>query len=100
MYPQVLLLIIALWRGGRGIAYSILGLSIIGAYIAADHYVLQLTEIFTGVTDGNVPCDASGISCAKMEFFRYGYVTIPMMSLSAFALNIIGSLVMLRWRAA
>jgi disulfide bond formation protein DsbB len=55
-------------------------LSGIGFPIAAYHMYLQLGG---GVI---VPCSAVGPSCSYVYFLQYGYVTIPTMSLTAFAL--------------
>ncbi len=101
MYPQVLLLAVALWKKDRHIALYILTLSIIGMGIAIDHYAEQVEAAFAAVgapeIDPLIPCDNSGVSCAKTEIhFTFGYITIPMMALTAFVLNMIGSLFMLR----
>lgn len=87
MYPQVLILVLAMWKkDSRAILYSLF-LSIVGVLIALYHYLLQL-----GVLK-SAPCSATGVSCDKVYSFYYGYITIPMMALSAFALIIIFSLV-------
>ncbi len=58
-------------------------LSIIGAPIAAYHTYLQ----FGGNT--LIPCSATGPGCEFVYFVEYGYVTIPTMALTAFALIIL-----------
>jgi len=55
-------------------------LSGIGFPIAAYHMYLQLGG------GAIVPCSAIGPSCSYVYFLQYGYVTIPTMSLTAFAL--------------
>ncbi len=57
-----------------------LALSAIGFPIAAYHMYLQ----FGG--GALVPCSAIGPSCQYVYFLTYGYITIPTMSLTAFAL--------------
>ena len=94
MYPQVILLAIALWRRDRGIVVSILVLSIIGILISIDHYHDQL-ELIWNPSTAAVPCDASGVSCAKTPTLKLGYITIPMMAMSAFGLNILASITVL-----
>lgn len=82
MYSQVILLGMALFKKDyKIISYSIV-LSIIGAIIAGYHYLLQL-----GVASG-LPCSAVGysVSCSQRFVMQYGYITIPMMALSAFVL--------------
>jgi disulfide bond formation protein DsbB len=103
MYPQVVLLAIALWKKDKGIAQYILVLSLIGMLIAADHYSDQVEAAWHPVPDANgvntllKPCDASGVSCAATQIkFAYGYITIPMMALTAFGLNVFGSFFLLR----
>lgn len=80
MYSQVFILGLALIKKDRAVAdYSII-LSIVGAIIAGYHYLLQR---------GAVPatsCSAVGysVSCAEKFVMQYGYITIPMMALTAF----------------
>ncbi len=95
MYPQVVLLTIALWRRDRGIAVSILALSLIGIVISIAHYHEQLQLIWHPDAVA-APCDSTGVSCAKTPTLKLGYITIPVMAMSAFALNIVGSLIVLR----
>lgn len=84
MYPQVLLLGIAWWKKDVGIGKYVLSLSIPGILLAIYHYYLQL--------GGNplVPCSTVGysVSCSQRFVLEYGYITIPMMALTAFALII------------
>lgn len=92
MYPQVLLLVLALWKKDRGILPYILLLSSIGAAIAIWHWGEQVSAtLWPEVVDPNAPCDATGASCRTTYTFRYGYITVPMMAFSAFILNILGS---------
>jgi disulfide bond formation protein DsbB len=98
MYPQVILLLIALWRRDRGIAFSILALSVIGAGFAIDHYIDQvMAALYPVVVDPAVPCDTTGVSCAATQIhFTFGYITIPLMAFTAFILNALGSFTMIR----
>ncbi|MBI4087415.1 MAG: disulfide bond formation protein B [Candidatus Liptonbacteria bacterium] len=86
LYPQVFILGAALWRKEMNVLVYTLPLSIIGGLIAMYHSYLQ----FGGLP--LVPCPATGPSCAQVYFVEYGYVTIPMMALTAFALLIVLSL--------
>lgn len=52
----------------------------IGIPVAAYNVYLQLGG------GAIVPCSATGPSCSLVYFIRFGYVTIPTMSLTAFAL--------------
>jgi disulfide bond formation protein DsbB len=103
MYPEVVLLAIALWKKDRNIAPYILVLSLIGMIIAIDHYADQFYAALypqpdeAGVNILLKPCDASGVSCAATQInFYFGYITIPMMAMTAFLLNAIGSVYLLR----
>lgn len=82
MYPQVILLAIAFLKKDKNIADYSIALSTIGAVIAAYHYYLQVggTQIF--------PCSTVGysVSCSQKFILQFGYITIPMMSLTAFLL--------------
>ena len=90
MYPQVILFATALWykRRDRQLAdsplkYS-LPLSIIGAGIAIYHIILPALEKY------GVACvTTSGVSCTKLYVFAFGYITIPVMSLTIFAILIL-----------
>jgi len=98
MYPQVLLLALALWKRDRGMAPYILLLSMIGLVIAIGHYAEQIQAVLTPL-DPTVPCDTTGVSCAKTPIFQFGYITIPVMAATAFLLNICGSISMMRSKA-
>ena len=81
MYPQVLLLGIATFKNDFGVRKYIIALSIIGAAIAIYHYLLQMSPI-------PLPCTDEVANCAAKQFAQFGYITIPMMSLTAFLLII------------
>jgi disulfide bond formation protein DsbB len=80
MYPQVILLGLALWKKDPGMAAYGLVLSVLGALIAGYHYLLQIGAVSA------LPCSAVGYSAACSQRFtmNFGYVTIPMMALTAF----------------
>lgn len=80
MYPQVLLIGLGIVKKDKDVADYAMGFSLVGAAIAAYHYYVQL--------GGNklIPCPTVGYSvdCAKRFSLEFGYITIPMMALSAF----------------
>ncbi len=81
MYPQVIVLGMALkLRHGMIKVYGLV-LSVIGGIIALYHYLGQL-----GVA--SLPCSAVGYSasCATKFVLQFGYITIPLMAFSAFLL--------------
>lgn len=97
MYPQAVLLAIALWKRDRNIAFYILILSLIGMVFAAVHYGEQVQLALHPLDpDLGKPCDNTGISCARTPIFEFGYITIPMMALTAFVMNALGSIYVLR----
>ena len=102
MYPQVFMLGLALWKRDRHIAPYIIVLCFVGMYLSADHYIDQVSAALQlPTTDELKPCDTTGVSCAKTEIhFRFGYITIPLMALTAFLLNTIGSLFVIRSRSS
>lgn len=80
MYSQVFLFATALVRNESKIIWRYAAvLSVIGAAIAGFHYLSQ-------VADFSLPCSAVGYSasCSERFFFTFGYITIPMMALTAF----------------
>ena len=84
MYPQVFLLGLALVLKEKTIVpYAIL-LAVIGGTISAYHFIVQL-GIFPA------PCSVSGysVSCAKVFVLQFGYITIPLMALTASVLIIL-----------
>lgn len=82
LYPQVLILGVALFRKDKNIFPYISGMSVVGGIIALYHYLMQL-----GWAPA-VSCDAIGysVSCSKVFIMSLGYITIPMMAFTAFAL--------------
>ena len=82
MYPQVVILGIALWKKERII--SLLNasiLAIVGLGFAKYHYYLQM------FSNSVKPCSTfDPVSCTEKVTVHFGYITIPMMSLTAFAL--------------
>jgi disulfide bond formation protein DsbB len=83
MYPQVLLLGLAYLKKDKHITDYSMVLSFLGAVIALYHYLIQ-----RGTIKEILPCSAVGysVSCAEKFVMTYGYITIPMISLSAFLL--------------
>jgi disulfide bond formation protein DsbB len=85
MYPQVLLFGAALWKSEERITDYITVMSVVGAFIAGYHYLLQI-----GVLP-ELPCSAVGfsVSCAQVFTMSLGYITIPLMAFTAFLIIIL-----------
>ncbi|OGH17309.1 MAG: hypothetical protein A3C30_01365 [Candidatus Levybacteria bacterium RIFCSPHIGHO2_02_FULL_40_18] len=81
MFPQVLILGIATFKNDFSIKRYILPMSVIGAAIAIYHYLLQTSPI-------PLPCSDEVANCTLKQFAYFGYITIPLMSFTAFALII------------
>lgn len=84
MYPQLIILGWNLLKKERAAFVYSLSLSTIGIVIAGYHYLLQLGIVPAG------SCGAVGysVSCAQRFVMNFGYITIPMMAFTAFALLI------------
>ena len=82
MYPQVLFFGLALWKKEFSLAIFSLLMSVIGLVIAAYHYLLQIGVV------SSTACGAVGysVSCSQRFVMQYGYITLVMMSLTAFAM--------------
>lgn len=81
MYPQVLLIALGIMKNDKHIADYSIGMSTVGFVIALYHYYIQLGGK-TFLTCGQVGYSAS---CTERFTMEFGYITIPMMSLTAFA---------------
>ena len=84
MYPQVILLGMALWKKDKSIINYSIVLSLVGSFIAAYHHLMQIGIVPEG------SCGAVGysVSCAKIFVLTFGYIGLPLMALTAFLLMI------------
>ena len=84
MYPQVIILGLAIFKKDLSVVTYSISLSLVGFIIALYHNFVQFG--FSAL-----PCPAVGnsVSCAKLFFIEFGYITIPLMSLVAFSMMII-----------
>ncbi len=85
IYPQVLLFGLALWWKDNTITRYTVPLSVTGLMISLYHYYLQ----FGG--SALTPCSVGGysVSCSNRSIIEFDYITIPMMSITAFAYLIV-----------
>ncbi|MSU55321.1 MAG: disulfide bond formation protein B [Candidatus Taylorbacteria bacterium] len=92
LYPQFVILGLALWKKTRDADLYCLALSIIGTVIAGYHFYGQ--SIDSSVLPS---CDVvGGASCSVRYFVEFGFVTIPMMSVTAFFFLVLLMLLHLR----
>ena len=79
MYPLVFIFGIGFLRKDKGVILYSLPLLISGILISIKHNFIY----YFG--EGVMPCDASGVSCVKKLVAEFGgYISIPMLALSAF----------------
>jgi disulfide bond formation protein DsbB len=81
MYPLVALIAVGIIRRDKGIYQYILPLSITGFLIAAYHNLL-----YYGIIPESIQPCRLGISCTTRQIEWFGFITIPLMSLTAFAI--------------
>lgn len=76
IYPQAVLFLIAIIKKDRGIFDYALPMS-----IAA--FVLSLYQSYSNFSGTSIlPCTAAGGECSRLYVIEYGYITIPLMSLT------------------
>ncbi len=78
LYPQAFLFAVALWKKDKTaiVNYSLV-LTIVGLLVALNHNLLAWTDFSV------LPCSAT-VSCTKVYVDIFGYITIPIMSLTTF----------------
>ena len=79
MYPLVLIIAAGILKRDKNIPHYVLPMSLTGVVIAAYHVLLQQGFLPESVA----PC-AIGASCAMKYTGYFGFITIPVMSLTAF----------------
>ncbi len=83
MFPQVVLLGIALVKKDRGVADTSIALSILGSAVALYQHYLQMGG------SALAPCLSVGSECAQRIMFEFGYVTFPLVAFSTFAFALV-----------
>lgn len=82
MFPLVIILGLAAWRGDMGIWRYGLPLAIAGWLIASFHTLLY----FGVIPEPIKPCTATGPSCSGEEMMLFGFVPIPLLAVVSFTL--------------
>jgi disulfide bond formation protein DsbB len=76
LYPTALILGIALWKKDKGVFRYVSPLAVLGGIVA-------LYQSYANMGWGSIlPCTAEGGACSKLYVFAFGYITIPVMSLT------------------
>lgn len=81
MYPIVAILTVGILRKDKKVGMYVLPFSVIGMLIAFYHNLLY----YNIIPESIAPCQA-GISCTTKFIEWFGFVTIPFLSLAAFAI--------------
>lgn len=79
MYPLVAVIGVGLLRKDRGLVFYVLPLSLLGTLVALYHNLLY----YHILPENIAPCTA-GVSCTTRLIEIFGFVTIPLLSLTAF----------------
>ncbi len=88
VYPQALLLLMAIWKQDKGMVSYLLPLSILGAVVSLYHSMTHF-----GLGDGVLACTSALGDCGKLYVFEYGYITIPFMAFTIFAYLLLASFI-------
>lgn len=88
MYPLVALFAVGIIRKDKNVFYYVSPLIAVGWVIALYHNLLY----YHILSESLVPC-VTGVSCTTRFFAWFGFVTIPLMSLTAF--TVIGLLMII-----
>ena len=80
MYPLSFILLIGILKQDEGVFDYVLPFSILGIGVSTYHYLIQLGVI------GHSPACSVGIPCGLRYVNHLGFVTIPLMALTAFAI--------------
>lgn len=93
MYPLVIIIAVGLLNKDKDLPFYVLPLSLLGWLIALYHVLLQKGILPEAVA----PC-AIGASCLTKYTGYFGFITIPVMSLTAFTVINICMILSLRLR--
>lgn len=93
MYPLVLIIAVGVYRKDKGLPFYVLPLSVTGMLIALYHVLLQKGILPEAIA----PCTI-GASCLTKYTGYFGFITIPVMSLTAFMVINICMFLYLKWK--
>ncbi|MEJ2734489.1 MAG: disulfide oxidoreductase [Anaerolineae bacterium] len=80
MYPLTLIELVGILKHDEGVFDYVLPLSVLGIGVSTYHYLIQLGVI------GHSPACSVGIPCGLRYVNYLGFVTIPLMALTAFTI--------------
>jgi disulfide bond formation protein DsbB len=76
MYPLVFIIGVSLWKKQEDVFDYALPLCVMGGVISLYHYYVQFLSAAVTCSDGG--------SCSQIQVASFGYMTIPLMALTAF----------------
>lgn len=89
LFPQILIVGIAWLKDYKKACWILLPLNILGLGVASYHYIIQIFP------SESLTCTSNGTSCSFYQFMNYGYITIPMMTITLFLMLTILSIAMM-----
>lgn len=84
MYPQAVILLVAMRRKDTSIIDYLMPLSVLGGILSLYQSLVQW-----GIGGSIFACTAVGSACAKVFVLEYSYITIPFMSFTVFVYIIV-----------
>lgn len=90
MYPLVIISGFSLAKSSKRIKKIILTMASIGAGFAIYHYVTQL------IAASSPFCTVGATDCVTKAIFKFGYISIPLMAFTAFAIIIFTTLLFVK----
>lgn len=91
MYPLVVILAVGILLRDARLRVYVLPLSLAGLAVSAYHNLLYL-----GIIPETIQRCTSGVSCTERQLELFGYITIPLLSLTAFSVISL-SMVFAKW---
>lgn len=91
MYSLVPILFIGFFRGDEKVYHYVTPIAFVGWFVALYHNLL-----YTGIIKNAESC-SYGISCTTTYVEYFGFITIPLMSFTAFSIILILSIIYRRW---
>ncbi|MES2985573.1 MAG: disulfide bond formation protein B [Patescibacteria group bacterium] len=91
MYSLIPILFVGMFRGDKKVYHYVFPLAIIGWLFALYHNLL-----YSGIIDPGESC-SYGISCTTKYVEYFGFITIPLMSFTAFSIVLLGCVVYREW---
>jgi disulfide bond formation protein DsbB len=93
MYPLILVTLVGILTRDPRLPYYVLPLALVGLGLSTYHYLIQL-----GIIERTAAC-AVGVPCNARYVNYFGFVTIPLMAATAFAIITV-SMAVARWTRA